>query len=63
MKYASSIRYTGQLVEAIDRDYQFYKELGLFCPNCKSSVFLQEESEHVLEEKFNVLVNVATLAN
>lgn len=41
MKYASSIRYGGQLIEAIDCDYDSYKDLGLLCPECKDPVFLR----------------------
>lgn len=51
MKYASSIRYGGQLVKAVDCDYQDYKHLGLLCPNCKDPVFLQGESSRILGEK------------
>lgn len=44
MKWAASIRYAGQLIDAVDCDYQDYKRLGLLCPNCKDPVFLQGES-------------------
>lgn len=51
MRYASSIRYGGQLIDAADVDYQAYKHLGLLCPNCKEPVFLQGESSRMLQEK------------
>lgn len=43
MKYASSIRFGGQLIDAVDCDYQDYKRLGLLCPECKDPVFLRAE--------------------
>lgn len=43
MKYASSIRYGGQLVEASECDYEDYKRLGLLCPECKDPVLLRGE--------------------
>lgn len=45
MRLAASIRYGGQLIEAIDVDYDDYKRLGLICPECKSGVFLRQKSE------------------
>lgn len=51
MKYASSIRYGGQLIEAVDCDYKDYKYLGLLCPNCKEPVFLQGSSQRMLSGK------------
>lgn len=41
MKYASSIRYGGQLISAEDADYNSYKHLGLVCPECKNPVFVR----------------------
>ena len=55
MKFASSIRYGGQLIEAADVGYSDYKKLGLLCPNCKSPVFLQLESTRQLPSK-NVII-------
>jgi hypothetical protein len=40
MLCASSIRYGGLIVDAVDCDYNSFKELGLLCPICKRSVFL-----------------------
>lgn len=51
MKYASSIRYGGQLIDALDVDYSAYKHLGLLCPNCKEPVFLQAGSVRQLGDK------------
>ncbi|MHC5779698.1 competence protein CoiA family protein [Nostoc sp.] len=45
MRFAASIRYGGQLIEAIDADYEDYKRLALICPECKSGVFLRKKSE------------------
>ena len=45
MRFAASIRYGGQLIEALDVDYEDYKRLGLICPECKSAVFLRNKSE------------------
>ncbi|ABA24712.1 hypothetical protein Ava_D0047 [Trichormus variabilis ATCC 29413] len=45
MRLASSIRYGGQLIDAVDVDYDDYKRLGLICPECKSGVFLRQKSE------------------
>ena len=44
MKYAASIRYGGQLVDADDCDYSDYKDLQLLCPECKEPVYLQKSS-------------------
>jgi uncharacterized protein YbaR (Trm112 family) len=43
MKYASSIKYGGQLIDAKDCDYNSYKHLGLVCPECKNPVFVRAE--------------------
>lgn len=42
MRFAASIKYGGQLIEAVDCDYNSYKHLGLLCPECKNPVFLRE---------------------
>jgi hypothetical protein len=47
MKYASSIKFRGQLVEAIACDYDDYKRLGLLCPVCKDPVYLRKDSARV----------------
>jgi hypothetical protein len=41
MKYASAMKYGGELVAAIDCDYDSFKELIPLCPNCKEPVFLR----------------------
>lgn len=41
MKYAAAMRFGGELVDAIDCDYEDYKYLGLLCPECKDPVFLR----------------------
>lgn len=51
MKYASSIRYGGELIEAKDCDYESYKHLGLLCPECKDPVFLRAEGVRILKKK------------
>jgi hypothetical protein len=51
MKYASSIRYGGELIEAKDCDYESYKHLGLLCPECKDPVFLKAEGLRSLKDK------------
>ncbi len=51
MRYASSVRYGGQIISAVDCDYQSYKNLGLLCPNCKDAVFFQGQSSRALEQK------------
>jgi len=51
MKYASSIRYGGQLVEASECDYEDYKRLGLICPECKDAVFLRGELTRIQNGK------------
>ncbi|MBD1878348.1 hypothetical protein [Coleofasciculus sp. FACHB-T130] len=56
MKYASSIRYGGELVAASDCTYQDYKQLGLLCPECKEPVFLRAGSTFFRQGK-EVLVN------
>jgi hypothetical protein len=45
MKYASSMRYAGMLVDAQEADYTSYKKLGLLCPICHAPVFLVSSSE------------------
>lgn len=51
MKYAASIRYGGQLVDAEDCDYEDYKKLQLLCPECKEPVFLQKGFLRILVNK------------
>lgn len=51
MKYASSIRYGGQLVEASDCDYDSYRKLGLLCPECKDPVFLRANTTQIRQGK------------
>ena len=41
MKYASAMKYGGELVDAQDCDYDSFKELVPLCPNCKEPVFLR----------------------
>jgi hypothetical protein len=41
MKYASAMKYGGELVDAVDCDYESFKELVPSCPNCKETVFLR----------------------
>lgn len=49
MKYASAMRFGGELVEASECDYEDYKYLGLLCPECKDPVFLRGEGTRVLK--------------
>ena len=51
MRYATAIRYGGQLVDASEVDYESYKNLGLLCPNCKEPVFLQGASRQLTKDK------------
>jgi len=48
MRYASALFYNAQLIDAVDADYDDYKDLGLLCPNCKQPVFLQAVSERLV---------------
>jgi hypothetical protein len=41
MKSASAMKYRGELVDAVDCDYDSFKELVPLCPNCKEPVFLR----------------------
>jgi hypothetical protein len=41
MKYASAMKYGGELVAAIDCDYNSFKEMVPLCPNCKEPVYLR----------------------
>ena len=41
MKYASAMKYGGELVAAVDCDYNSFKELVPLCPNCKEPVYLR----------------------
>jgi hypothetical protein len=41
MKYASAMKYGGELVAAVDCDYNSFKELVPLCPHCKEPVFLR----------------------
>jgi hypothetical protein len=40
MLTASAMRYGGPLVDAVDCNYNSFKDLGLTCPFCKQTVFL-----------------------
>jgi hypothetical protein len=51
MRYASSIRYGGELIEAEDCDYESYKSLGLLCPECRDPVFLRAEGTRQVKGK------------
>lgn len=50
MRYASSMFFGGQLIDADDADYDSYRDLGLLCPNCKEAVFLQATSQRHVGE-------------
>jgi hypothetical protein len=41
MKYASAMKYGGELVAAVDCDYDSFKELVPLCPHCKEPVYLR----------------------
>lgn len=41
MKYASAMKYGGELVDAIECDYDSFKQLVPLCPNCKEPVYLR----------------------
>ena len=41
MKYASAMKYGGELVAAEDCTYDSFKELVPLCPNCKEPVYLR----------------------
>jgi hypothetical protein len=41
MKYASAMKYGGELVDAVDCDYDSFKEMVPLCPNCKEPVYLR----------------------
>lgn len=48
MKYAAAMFYNAQLIDAVDADYDDYKDLGLLCPHCKQPVFLQAVSRRLV---------------
>ena len=48
MKFASSIRYGGELVGAAEVDYDAYRHLGLICPHCSGPVFFTAAHERRL---------------
>jgi hypothetical protein len=50
MKYATSVKFGGELINAFDCDYDDYKELQLLCPECKEPVYLQKESLRFLKK-------------
>lgn len=50
MQLASSLRYGGLLVKAVDCDHEAYRNLGLVCPNCHESVFMVQEHIRYFEE-------------
>ena len=41
MKYASAMKYGGELVNAIECDYDSFKQLVPLCPECKEPVYLR----------------------
>lgn len=47
--------YNAQLIDAVDADYDDYKDLGLLCPHCKQLVFLQAVSQRLVG---NTLVEI-----
>lgn len=51
MRYARSMRFGGQLIEASECDYEDYKKLGLLCPVCKNMVFLVGETTRTRGDK------------
>lgn len=55
MKYAAAMFYNAQLIDAVDADYDDYKDLGLLCPHCKQPVFLQSGSQRLVG---NTLVEI-----
>jgi hypothetical protein len=64
MKFAASMRYGGELVEASECNYDDYKHLGLLCPECKSSVFLVAGSMRSRKEKtFDVSAHFSHFKN
>lgn len=56
MKYATSIKFGGELIHAAECDYGDYKKLGLLCPECKEPVFLRAGSTYKRQEK-EILIN------
>lgn len=40
MKFATSLKFSGELVAAVDCDYDSFKHFMLICPHCKQSVYL-----------------------
>ena len=47
MKDASAMKYGGELVAAVDCDYNSFKELVPLCPNCKEPVYLRTGGERL----------------
>ena len=45
MKYASAMKYGGELVNAIECDYDSFKQLVPLCPECKEPVYLRAGGE------------------
>lgn len=56
MRYATSIKFGGELIHASECDYEDYKKLGLLCPECKEPVFLRSGSTYKRQEK-EILIN------
>ena len=56
MKYATSVKFGGELINAFDCDYDDYKELQLLCPECKEPVYLQKYDSLFIEESFDSLL-------
>lgn len=47
MKYAAAMKYGGELVDAIECDYNSFKQLVPLCPNCKEPVYLRASGDRV----------------
>lgn len=45
MKYAASMKYGGELIEAHSLGYDAYYHLGLLCPECKDTVYLRRATK------------------
>lgn len=47
MKFAKSMRYGGELINAMECDYDSYLHLGVVCPECHESLFLRAGGDRV----------------
>lgn len=47
MKFAKSMRYGGELINAMECDYDSYLNLGVVCPECHESLYLRAGGERV----------------